>query len=394
MQTKTKIYYLTRAYAPYQNGGGALMRNGAVKYLQKLGWDVTVVMPNYGSTELKIENNMLLIPQNYNIKFALYFERVRFYEDYFDKWIKGAFEYLKERVNKENIIFATSGGELGMIKLGSLLKNKIGCKFVVNFRDPLDYSIVNGLKLDKKFHVSREKQEQKYLENSDLIITSSQINQHSLQKKYPTLKEKIVNNYFGYIEKIELDNDNKESSSKLRIAYVGNMGNLQEPEILYEIYKKLNNSNIEIYFIGNISSNRKLLNIRELNDKNIKFIECLPHDKFLEFMSKNIDVGFVSLTSDYLGACVPSKIYEYINLELPMIGALPDGDGKDIINSREYGKAYKYNDIAGLSNAIERFLDFNYLKTIKSNIIRDKERWSMQNRIKEVDSYLRSINAN
>ena len=53
---KTKIYYLTRTYYPYQKGGGPLMRMGAVKYLQELGWNVIVVMPNYGSNKINIDD--------------------------------------------------------------------------------------------------------------------------------------------------------------------------------------------------------------------------------------------------------------------------------------------------------------------------------------------------
>jgi len=386
-----KLYYLTRSFYPYQKGGGPLMRNGAVKYLQELGWDVTVVMPNYGSNKLNIENNVIQIPQNYNIKLHLYMERLGLKEDYLDNWVKVAFEYLKDKVKKTDIIFATCGGELGMIKLGSLLKKEIGCKFVVNFRDPLDYSIVNGIKLDNKLHISREKQEYKYLKNSDLIITSSKINQYSLQNKYPILKEKIVNNYFGYIEKINLTQTKKQNINKLKIAYVGNMGNLQKPEILYEIYKKINNSDIEIYFIGNIDINKKLLEIKKINDKNIKFIDFLPHSDFLNFMSKKIDIGFVSLTNDYLGACVPSKIYEYINLELPILGALPNGDGKDIINNYNYGIACKYDDTKGLIKAIEKFQNKKFLYSIKQNIQKDKNNWHMKNKISEIDKILKGL---
>jgi len=388
-----KIYYLTRSYAPYQKGGGSLMRSGAVKYLKELGWDVVVVMPNYSSKEFIIKEDIIQIPLNYNLKLASYLERVGIYEDYLDKWVKSAFEFLKDKVQKEDILFATSGGELGMIKLGSLLKEKLDCKFVINFRDPLDYSLVYGLKLDNKFHISREQQEQKYLKNSDLIITSSKSNQISLQNKYPKLK--IVNNYFGYIKNVDLSKYKIRSSNKLRIAYAGNMGNLQKPEILFEIYKKLNFSdNIELYFIGNIQINKTLLKIKKDNYKNIKFIEFLPHNEFLTFMIENIDIGFVSLTNDYLGACVPSKIYEYINLALPMIGSLPDGDGKDIINQNSYGIAYKYDEIELLANAVEKFLNCNYLDTIKQNILRDKTNWAMKEKIKEVDKYLKALNAN
>jgi len=390
-----KIYYLTRSLYPHQKGGGPLLRLGQINFLIDLGWNVQVITPNYDTKELLIDNNITRIPfrGKYIQKLTSVLERIGIYEDYLDKWIENTFGYLKSRVKKEDIVFATSGGELGMIKLSFFLKEELGCKFVINFRDPLDYSLVNGLKLDNKFHISREKQEYKYLKNSDLIITSSKINQISLQNKYHSLKDEIKNNYFGYIEKVNLDLFQKTLSDKLRIAYVGNMGTLQKPEILYQLFQKLNNKgNIEIYFIGNIESNFILQNI---NEESIYFIDFLPHDKFLKFMVENIDIGFVSLANDYLGACVPSKIYEYINLGLPILGALPDGDGKDIINQNNYGVACKYDDIDGLKKAIEKFRNTEFLNQCKINLLKDREQWLMKEKIKEVDSWLRSIvNAN
>lgn len=385
---KTKIYYITRSYYPYQKGGGPLMRTGAVKYLKELDWDVTVVMPNYKSKEFKIEDDIWQIPFNgkHIQKLASLFERVGIYEDYLDKWVDNAFEYLMDKITKNDVVFTTSGGELGMIKLGSLLKDTIGCKFVVNFHDPLDYSLVHGLRLDEKFHVSREKQEQKYLENSDLIVTSSVSNKQSLEEKYPKLQNKILNNYFGYIKKLDLEIVQKQASNVIKIAYVGSMSATQKPEILHEAYKSIQNkSNVEIYFIGDRKGYEPLLKI---NDERIKFIDYMAHEDFLEFMIKNIDVGFVCLANDYLGACVPSKIYEYINLGLPILGALPDGDGKDIVNTNNYGIASRYDDIDAIVMAMEKMADKDYLEKIKLNILRDKDTWSMKVKMKELNALL------
>jgi len=388
---KTKIYYLTRSYSPYQKGGGPLMRTGAVKYLQELDWDVTVVMPNYNSKEVIIENNIIQIPfEGKHIqKLASLLERVGVYEDYLDKWIENAFEHLKDKITKEDIIFATSGGELGMIKLGSLLKDAIHCKFVVNFRDPLNYGYMDGLRRDKKPHIGREKAHEKYITNSDLILTSSKYYAEVLKERFKDLKDKIHNNYFGYIKQIDTTQYMKIDSKKLRIAYAGIMSDTQKPELLYEAYKLIkNNDDIELYFIGNRTNYKPLHNIE---DTNVYFIDFLPHDEFLKFMCENIDVGFVSLTNDYYGACVPSKIYEYINLELPMIGALPDGDGIGIISDRKYGYAVQYDDINNLCLAVEKFKNIEILDSIKKNVINDKYSWDMKITILEVDKLLRAI---
>lgn len=387
---KPKIYYFTRSYYPYQKGGGPIIRTGTVKYLRKMGWDVTVVMPNYESNELKVESNLWLIPfkKKFIPRLAALFQRTGFYEDYLDRWVDNAFLYLKDKINSDDILIATSGGELGGIKLGSLLKEKRKCKFVVNFQDPLNYGYMNGLRKGTRLHVDRKKVHEKYIINSDLILTSTQYYENVLKKQFISLKSKIYNNYFGYIKIVNLVKYKRIKSNKLRIAYSGVMSKAQKPEILYNAYKKLNRNDIEIFFIGNRSSYKDLQNI---NDANVHFIDFLPHDEFLKFMCENIDVGFVSLVDDYYGACVPSKIYEYINLGLPILGALPDGDGKSIINNNNYGISVGYGDIDALKDALIKISDKSFMETAKRNIISDRESWAMESKIKEVDALLKNL---
>jgi len=364
-------------------GGGVLIRKSQVELLQRSGFQVTVVTPNYQQKELLAEQNVIRVPLVYNFRASYFLERVGIYEDYLDKWVSAAYKYLLNKVQKSDIVFATSGGELACFKLGSLLKEKLGCKFVVNFQDPLDYGTVNGVKIDNRFHVSRDQQEKKYLRNVDLIITSSQVNEDSLKNKYPYLAGRIVNSYFGYIKKVDLIQ--KQTASKLRIAYGGVFGTLQSPEILAKALEGMDG--VEAHFIGNYTYHKPIH--RFLNKFN--FMQFLPRDEFLKFMMQNIDVGFVSLTSDYLGACVPSKLYEYINLALPILGALPAGDAVDIINQNGYGVACKYNDLDSLRHAIQQLRDKETLCKFQENILEDRDSWSMEERIKEVAQWLRDL---
>jgi glycosyltransferase involved in cell wall biosynthesis len=387
---KVKMYYLTRSFSPYQKGGGPLMRAGAVEYLRSLGWDIIVIMPNYDDEVFRVDGNIWQIPfKRKNIpRLAALFQRVGFYEDYLDKWLDVAFEYLKEKIQPNDIVFATSGGELGMVKLGFLLKEKIGCRFVVNFRDPLSYGYMNGFKTGAKLHVDRKKVHKKYIRNSDLILTSSLYYRDVLKRQFTEFSDIIHNNYFGYVKNVNLVQYKKKPSNKLRIAYSGIMSAAQKPEMLYEAYKKLNIDDIELYFLGDISSYKALRNI---NDDNVHFINFLPHDKFLQFMCENIDVGFVSLVNDYYGACVPSKIYEYINLGLPILGALPEGDGKKIINDNKYGIAVGYGDVNALKEALIKVLDRGFIEEVRTKIMTDRDDWDMESKIKEVDALLKKV---
>jgi glycosyltransferase involved in cell wall biosynthesis len=377
-----KIWFLSRSYLPSVTGG-TLIRKAQVELFNKAGFEVVVVTPNYGASIIEEAKGLVRIPMSNKLRIPLLFERTGLNEDYLDLWVKRAFRYLDKAVDKNDIVFATSGGELGSIKLGSLLKNKKDCKFVVNLHDPINYTLVNGLKIRDIIHVTRDRVEKKYLSNSDLIITSSVFNQNSLQNKYPKMKDKIVNSYFGYINEVNLSE--KTTSNKLRIIYAGQFLAVQAPEILAHAIENL--ENIDVYFIGNYEKYEPLY---KFADK-VNFLPFMEHSKFLEFTMKNIDAGFVSLSDDYFGACVPSKIYEYINLGIPILGALPDGDAKDIINNNCYGLTCSYSDVKSLRNNIVELQKNKVLNKCRTSVLKDRSQWSMESRTRAVIEKLYSL---
>ena len=384
-----RVWFLTRSLSPFQDTGGGQIRKAQVDGLMALGWDIAVVMPEYRKKTITIKDNITMIPMFGKQRILNWMQRIGLLEDYLDYWVNDAYEYMKNRVAKDDIIIATSGGELGMIKLGSLLKIKTNCKFIINFHDPIAYSLVNNLRLDNSFHVSREKVEEKYIKYSDIIITSSNVHKNSLILKYPEISSKIVNIYFGYI-KTNNAIKNRKVDNKINIAYSGNISKLQSPEILYQAYARNPIDNINLYFIGNTKGYKPMQNIL---DKNVHIHNLMPHKEFINFMINNIDIGFVSLSNEYLGACVPSKIYEYINLGLPIIGALPYGDAYNIINDNKYGICVKYNDIVSLSEAISGFKDVELLNTFRQNILNNKTRWSIDKTIDNFNEILMKLSS-
>jgi len=369
-----KIYFITKTWHPSKTGG-SLMRQKQVEIFKKNGYEVIIVTPNYNSKEIIIENEIIKFPFTFSRKYSLG-QRIGLLEDYLDKWVDLSFKYLKELVTEKDIIFATSGGELGTFKLGSLLKNYKKCRLIVNYRDPISYSLVHGRKVDKKFHISREKKEYKYIQNADLISTSSKTIQNNLKSKYPDLSKKILNHYFGYINKIDLLSYEKIKNKKLFIGYGGSFSSTQQPEILIKSFKKINSkSKVQITYIGN---HKNYLPLKK--DTLSKQVGPFEHTEFIKYMIKNIDVGFVSLSNDYFGACVPSKIYEYINLGLPILAALPKGDAKDLIEKNGFGLCYSYDDYEGIAKGIEKFVnDRDFFEDCKENILKKREEWSMNN---------------
>lgn len=375
-----KIYYITRSYLPDVTGG-TLVRKGQVEYFRSLGYRVIVVHPTVRYKRVIEEGDDISVPWIKNERLCYHLERPGILEDYLDFWVKRVVALLKKQITPEDIVFATTGGELGCIKAGSLLKKQRGCRFIINYHDPVDYTTVNNRVLNNSFHIKRDRLEWKYIQNCDAVITSSCSNRDSLKTKYPSLSEKIRCSYFGYLKKVHTL-PQRSASEKKRIVYGGAFTVTQAPELLAE---SVTGKDFQCIYIGRHEGYKPVAHLR----KRARFLEAMQPDEYLEFMTKHADIGFVSLTSDYLGACVPSKIYEYINLGIPVLGALPQGDAMDIINNNGYGVAVHYSDREGLKKAAERIIR-NY-EVFRASVLKDREKWSLENQMEITGTILDEV---
>ena len=382
-----RLFFLTRSYGS-GNLGGVLIRVKEADFFREAGFDVVVVTPDYDSKENNISADFISIPyDNKKLLVDTIFQNLGLYDDYLDKWVGKAFDILKNIVKPDDLIFATSGSELGMIKLGSKLKEAVNCKYIVNFHDPTDHSTVNGLRRKAKwFAVNRDSSEKKYVSNADLIITSSNTYNALLKKKYPKLESRIRNAYFGYVKEIEIRNTSNKKRNHIKVIYGGIMGKIQAPEILAEAVSSMDN--VEAVFIGDYNYYEPIK--KYIGNKRMTFIKSMPHAEYLNFIQEEADIGFFSLKGDYWAACVPSKLFEYINLGLPMVASLPDGDAKDIINKNKYGIAVNYN-VHDLKDAIQSLSKSDIFTTCRRKIIEEKSRWKFEACFSDVVKWIDQI---
>lgn len=380
------IYFITRTFMEPENGKSCvLVRNAYVDFLKRY-FHVMVVTPAYNGEDI-INENYIKMSYKGGLMYS-YMERIGLVEDYLDSWIDSSFDVMAMRVKSDDIIFATSGGELACIKLGSLLKKRTDCKLIVNFHDPIDYTYIGDKKICGAFHISRENTILKYLSVVDYVITSSDKYREILEEKYNFLRNKIVNNYFGYIHKYKVDTDHPENmrrrradGKKIRLVFGGSMNAPQGAEIFIHMLK--GRKDIEIVYVGN--ANRKIK--KAARTGKITVLEPMTHDEYLRYMTGNADIGLVSLAAEPYKACFPSKIYEYINLEVPILAALPDGDAKKIINEQGYGRAVAYGKVEELNEALDYIMA--HYDGIVERIQSDKSKWDMKNRISEVVDFCR-----
>ena len=301
-----RIYVLMATYSHLYSSGGTIAK-ATYEILRKEGYDVKVISTT-DQNMLQCNDEVTYLPLGWKIRIGSLLTRIGMAEDYLDRWVSSGLEFFKkENLTQEDLLIATSVGEIGTLKLASILKKLYNCKYIAHLHDPVKHAKMNGYKYDWKPHASREKTERNYLINADYVVTCCNTYLEALHKKYSFLSNRLVNAHFGWIESVE--KSNRKAENILRIAYGGNFGWPQSPEILAKAVEGLDG--VEAVFIGKYQNYKPIL--RFTDKSNIRLIDRMSHRDYIIYMQTNVDVAFLSLSKEYFSACIPAKLYDYIN---------------------------------------------------------------------------------
>lgn len=369
------IYYITRTI-PGGGTGGALIRQGSVKFLRDAGYKVIIV----ALSNVDKENDDCILVKGVTTRLLtrvnLILYNLRVLDDYLQPWSEKAFRTLKNRIRKDDIVLATSGGELGTLMLAPKLKEAIGCRTVYNLHDPIDFTTIEGefSFLSSVKMRGRDKAEYRVFRSADAIVTSSRYYADALKKKYPDLASVFSCHHFGYIEQFEGIQSAREKVEGINVVYGGNMGPLQGPEILMKLAAFF--PKVTFTFVGDLFCNE--------NNKpqNVVIKPKMPYKDYITYLSQNADIGFFSLRGNVSKLCVPSKLYEYINVGIPILAAI-DGDARSIVNDNGFGVATDY-DVDCLKSGLEQLLLPGALESAKMSVSRQRDKWFMGHTINEL----------
>ena len=118
------------------------------------------------------------------------------------------------------------------------------------------------------------------------------------------------------------------------------------------------------------------------NPQNVVIKPKMPYKDYITYLSQNADIGFFSLRGNVSKLCVPSKLYEYINVGIPILAAI-DGDARSIVNDNRFGVATDY-DVDCLKTGLEQLLLPGALESAKMSVSRQRDNWFMGHTINEL----------
>lgn len=161
---------------------------------------------------------------------------------------------------------------------------------------------------------------------------------------------------------------NSNSNKKLKIVYAGLLGVAQG---ILKLCNELDYTNVQLHIYGDGAEKQKIEHLITENPAlDIVYHGEVTRQKLHKELLK-YDITIIPLLNRIYGA-VPSKIFEYARLGLPMI-YFGGGEGEDLIKTYNLGWVAKAGDYMDLNNVISKIhasdLQLTYKKKIQQSAI-------------------------
>jgi hypothetical protein len=198
----------------------------------------------------------------------------------------------------------------------------------------------------------------KYVESNKITVVPAWANSFVKRRK------KIKNNPFAINNKLD---------NTFNIIYSGNVGKGHDLETmlkLADIFKSEND--IRFVIIGEGWGKEALQShavTKELH--NMLFLPFQPVDH-LSYSLSSADIAFVSVAKEAASVCVPSKVYNLIKLNVPILGiAQKNSELSRLINENALGACFEKEQLSECISFIQKIKTNKvYKKDIENNITR------------------------
>ncbi|MGK0307565.1 MAG: glycosyltransferase involved in cell wall biosynthesis, partial [Urechidicola sp.] len=307
-------------YWPPAGGSGVQRWLKFAKYLQDFDIEpivYTVDNPNYDVVDTSLENEIpdsitvlkqpIFEPNNFikkkkvataNVssnpsfiqKSLQYIRGNYFIPDARKFWVKPSVKYLTSYLKSNPVdVVITTGPPHSMHLIGMRLKQKLGVKWLADFRDPMSNLFYNkDLLLTTKSKIKLNQLEKEILSKADVVVTVSNHLQKEFQK-YRTKVEVITNGYDNEV----LIEQTYSLDKKFTLSHIGLLPTQSNPIALWQVLKEILSENeefaqdLQLNFIGN-SSKQIIDSLKDFDLLNhASIIDYVAHSEAIQLQKKS-----------------------------------------------------------------------------------------------------------
>lgn len=288
-------------------------------------------------------------------KVLLYVRGNYFIPDARKSWVKPSVEFLSEYIQKEEIeTIITTGPPHSLHLIGLQLKERLGVKWVADFRDPwTTIGYHKQLRLTNASNAKHKALEKQVLTTADQIIVTSFTTKKEFQQLTKQPIEVITNGYDKEsVDKFEMD-------SKFTMSHIGSLLSKRNPEVLWKVLSEFISENdqfskdFQLNFIGFISDS-VLHSLKTYNlSSYVNNVGYVSHKEAITYQKESQIVLLIEINSEETKCIIPGKLFEYMASNRPIIALGPKGsDVEKIITETNTGNYFNYEDYDSLKRII------------------------------------------
>lgn len=342
----------------------------------------------------KISSGIIPNPrkQSFLQKMLLWIRGNAFIPDARVLWVKPSIKFLEKYIQENKIdTIITTGPPHSLHLIGLGLKEKLGVKWIADFRDPwTTIGYHNELKLSASSLEKHKKLESKVLNTADSVIVTSV----TTKKEFQLLTKKpihvITNGYdVENIEKLPLD-------EKFTLAHIGSFLSQRNPRILWKCIKEIIKENpsfkndFQLKLIGAVSS-EVLQTITEFRlDEYVNNLGYVSHIEAVSHQRTSQVLLLIEINSEGTKSIIPGKLFEYMVSERPILALGPENsDFESIIKSTNTGVFHQYDEYDELKQTILGFYDKYQKQSLKVQAV-GLQQYSRKNLTKQLVEVIHS----
>lgn len=293
-------------------------------------------------------------------------------------WADSVIKKISEKLILKDIdlVYTTSGPYSSHI-IGNYLKSQYKIPWVADFRD--EWTNNPYLGIDSNLRYEMEKNiENNILINCDKILTATSGLKQNYINNFKINKNKIEVITNGYDEDDFTNIIERKKSNKFIITHNGSFYSSINP---YSFIIALNNllskrkidiSNLEVQFIGNIENKIKT-EIKAIDKFDIvNFKGYLPHKKSLQLCSESSVLLLIVGEGEKVKSVYTGKVFEYLRFKKAILALSPKKSLiEELLAKTGCGSNVEYSDIKGIENLILRY--YEMWKNDKTLIVNENE---------------------
>lgn len=278
------------------------------------------------------------------------------------RWLPLGFLHSLKVARREKVDYIFSTSYPYTVHLIALLLKKIYDKpWIGDFRDPWvgNEAMAKNIGYRKKMDRWLE---QKVIKNATYVVNVTEAITQIYKERYPEFADKFITITNGF-DPADFKQVKPQPFKKFTLIHTGILSQRRNPAVVVRGLEQLVKQRpelrhtIQVLFIGSIPQEfTELFQNSSIADM-FEVRSYVPHHICLQYLAGSQILLLIFDDSPETRAAYSGKIFDYIGIEKPILGILPEGIAADLIREKELGTVISLEDGPGVAETIEKYYD-------------------------------------